>query len=192
MRIVRIVLKENVSEEEIQHVALSQSWQLHDVILPTENNPYEKIWFAADGQTSIHYIEDFLLNVRYIAVKGEKPGQVIEQIRQLLNTYSQEEIHQMVENATEPDDLIQAIYYVGAAATSMYDADMFKMFEHMLSHSNSEVRRSAIFATAYPAWKEFCKPLEKLQASDPELTVREYANLMLTSHIKHGWNTNNR
>lgn len=188
MKFLRIILKDEVAEDEINIVAQRNGWVLHKVILSTDISPYEKIWVFSAERISIHYIEDFLINIRYLTLKGENLSIVKSQVCSSLDIYKREEIFSMMEKAAERSQFIHAIYNIGALATQEFDPDIFDLFKDALANRDPEVRRAAIFATGYPAWPEFRELIEYIQFQDPEPTVRAYASLMLASHLRFSWN----
>jgi hypothetical protein len=98
---VRSVLKDWVSREEIDRLASEKWWVFLGEIEATENTPYQKIWTTTDRKKAIHYIDDSLILIRYLQIKGEQPGEVADDIRASLDVYDKDEIRQMVESATQ-------------------------------------------------------------------------------------------
>ena len=187
MRVTRAVLKETVTPRDLERAAGANGWSLEDVIMSTPDSPFEKIWLASDGRTRIHYIEDALISVRYVAVPGEDPGPVMDEVNSSLDTYDREELGRMFDAAEDRGHMVRAVYHVGAAAPPEFDAELFAYFERAFGSADSEVRRAAVFATAYAPWPEFRERLQRLASDDPEPAVRDYAARMLESHVKHAW-----
>ena len=69
----------------------------------------------------------------------------------------------------------------------MYNPELFKDFKTLMSHPEVDVRKAAIFATTYAGWVEFREPLQQLRTSDPEASVRNFADYTLESLAKHYW-----
>jgi hypothetical protein len=178
----RFLLKESVSEDEIYTAALNNDWLWWDKTLSSEDNPYEVVWITDDEQKTIHYIEDHLINLRYLVAQGNDVEQLVEQIHSSLATYNKEEIRQLVEKATTRDEQVSAIYQVGIAAYQDYDSDFFELFKIGLSNPDAEVRKAAILAVGYVGWSEFREILQHLKTDDPDLTVRERASIMLEGY----------
>ncbi len=182
---VRSVLKDWVSREEIDRLASEKWWVFLGEVEATENTPYQKIWTTTDRKKAIHYIDDSLILIRYLQIKGEQPGEVADDIRASLDVYDKDEIRQMVESATQSSDVIDAIYIACVAAPQLYDEEYFQLFEDVLSHPDPEVRRAAIFAMSYVPWPQFNPLLEHVIATDPE--VRTDAEVMLQSLEQTEW-----
>lgn len=190
MEFSRVIVKENVPLEKVNVLAWTENWYLDDFNPQTEESPYNKIWITQDDQTGIHYIEDFLINIRYFLIEGKNQSQVIEKIRASLDTYSEEEILEMAKNAVEPDEHIRAIYYVGIMTKQTYNPQYFKFFEAAFSHLDAEVRKAAILATVCAGWLEFREHLQRLQTNDPDPSVRERAHRTLENLAKNNWREN--
>jgi hypothetical protein len=77
---------------------------------------------------------------------------------------------------------------VAAFASEVYDPELFEFFRRLFADPQSEVRRAAIFAASYPAWREFEPLLRDLQANDPDEQVRQLAHVTVQSLEEHVWN----
>ena len=77
-------------QEKVNVLAWTENWYLDDFNPRTEESSYNKTWITQDDQTGIHYIEDFLINIRYFLIEGKNQAQVIAKIRFSLDTYSEE------------------------------------------------------------------------------------------------------
>lgn len=192
MRTIRVVLKPSTSEEDITALAGRHGWHFQEALGPTEQQPYEKIWIAPDNYTSIHYIEDFLLRIRYIIVTKDRPDEVVAQIQSGLDVYSRDEILGLVDTADELNQRILALHRVAGAAPQEFDQAIFDCLQRAMNDPEVAIRRAAIFATTYAHWPEFQESLERLQASDDDPSVRELARHVLESQRRHNWGKDDR
>jgi hypothetical protein len=184
---LRIVLKESVSNDDIDRLAWQQNWELYDLLPRTEKAPLTKIWITPDEQTGIHYIEDFYISVRYLLLRGNDIEKIAEKIQASLDTYSLEELHQKVGEVKDKNECIAVILRLGAATTQNYDPRIFQDFKTLMSHPHPDVREAAMFATTYAGWREFREALQHLKEHDPEPTVRKFARTTLESLAKNYW-----
>ena len=182
---IRLVLRDSVSREEIDRLASEKGWIFSGEVKATGNTPYQKIWTTIDQRTAIHYIEDSLIVIHYLQIKGDRPEEVADDIRASLDVYDKYEIRNIVESASRSSEVIDAIYIAGVAAPQRYDEEYFQLFENVLSHPDPEVRRAAIFAMAYASWPQFRSLLERVIATD--LEVRKDAEIMLHSLEQNEW-----
>ena len=179
---IRFPLKELVSENEIYTAALRHDWLWWDKTLANEDNPYEVVWITDDEKNTIHYIDDHLINLRYLVVQGEAVDEIAKQIHSSLATYTREEIRQTVEEATTRDQYIHAIYQVGIAAPQDYDPELFEWFKIGLSNPDAKVRKATILAIGYVGWLEFRAVLQELKTNDPDQSVRQRASILLEGY----------
>jgi len=180
-----LVLKDSVSREEIDRLASEKGWIFSGEVEATENTPYQKIWTTIDRGTAIHYIEDSLIVIHYLQIKGDRPEEVADDIRASLDVYDKDEIRNMVESVSRSSEVIDAIYTACVGAPQHYDEEFFQLFENVLSHPDPEVRRATIFAMAYAPWPQFKPLLERVIATDPE--VCKDAEVMLQSLEQNEW-----
>jgi hypothetical protein len=176
---LRLVLKSNVTRDDISGIAWQEDWELFDIIKQDEHNPFRKIWVTRNEQSGIHYIEDFLLELPYLEIKGENQEKLGDVIRSKIGIYDLDELHADIQNSKTSDQLIAAIYRLGAALYGDYNAELFHDFEHCFSHPDHEVRKAGIFASIYVGWKEFKEPLERLRDEDPDESVKKFATTTL-------------
>jgi hypothetical protein len=148
---------------------------------------YERVWLLPDHRTYVSYVVDHNLGVRYLAVQGENAEMIAESLTSQLPTLSREDVRHLVECAADRDAKIGTVYYVAAFVTEVYDPELFEFFRRLLSDPQPEVRRAAIFAASYPAWREFEPLLRDLQANDPDEQVRHLAHVTLNSLEQHVW-----
>lgn len=129
---LRIVLKESVDNDDISRLAWQQSWELADISPRTRKAPLTKIWITPDGQTGIHYIEDFYINARYILIRGKNQDKIAEKIRASLATYSVYDLQDNLEKVIEKKGCINAILRLSAASTQDYEPKIFHRLQMMM------------------------------------------------------------
>ena len=183
---LRVALKDNISKSDFDQTAWKYGWLWAEDILRTKERPYEIIRTTRSNQTSIHYFDDHLIDVRYIVIDGveTEAHSVYEQICDSLDIYKYEDVDDLLNNAVNADNYIYAIYRVGVAAPSRFESRYFRLFERVFTNPDSKVRDAAIFAIGYVAWPEFCEILQEMNKNDTDSTVRESAALMLDGY-KH-------
>jgi hypothetical protein len=187
---LRVVIKESTSRDDINRLAWKKNWIFHDLMPRSEKSPYEKIWLTPDEKTAIHYIEDDLIDIPYLLIEGENQEKLVSEIEFSIGTYNLPELHEMLQKATNRDEYIRSIYRIGAAINQEYNPELFKDFQTLMYHPEVDVRKAAIFATTYVGWVEFKEPLQQLRTSDPEPSVRNFADCTLESLTKHYWQKN--
>jgi hypothetical protein len=171
--LTRILPKPNVARDDATRMAWNNGWQYQDMFLADEERPFEKIWLA-DDHTSVHWIEDAILELNYFAVQGEQADEVAETIREDVDTYDRSELREMVESAERWNEFLVALHHAAAAAPAEFDPEFFEWFGRGFNHEHPIVRKMTVILTSYPGWPQFRTPLEQvLGDEDPE--VRDLA-----------------
>jgi hypothetical protein len=178
----RFVVKEHVPRDQISVAAWDNRWIWLEEYEADDDRPYEKVWTTLDHQSSIHYIEDFVIGVRYLYVSNAQ-NDVIRQVISSIPVYTNDEVKQMAETAAGADGdaqgQIRAVYHLALTATRRSDAYVLDAIASALSNPTPEVRQAAILAVGYVGWPEFRVPLESLRRDDPDVDVRSDAKAML-------------
>jgi hypothetical protein len=182
-----LILKDSMSESSMHALAKSNPWFLSEKVDrdPDNDIPFELIWETVDEQTSIHYIEDELVKFPYVVVKGKDVDKVVSKIRSKLDIYSDEELVQMFESASQHNEKMKAVARLGVASPQQFDSRFFNLLQQAFSDPDPEVRRTAVWCIGYASWAEFREVLEQIVASDPDESVREDAAYMLESYKQH-------
>lgn len=167
---VRIVPKPPFGRDDATRLAHRHGWQYHDLHAADGEQPFEKTWLA--GATSVHWIEDPVLELEYFAVRGADA--VAERLRAELDTYERGDLHVLMQS----DHPLAALAHVAAAAPPEFDLEIFEWFETALQDADPALRTWAAMLTAYPSWPEFRAPLEVLRG-DSDGEVRAVAERML-------------
>src|SRR5215471_15868705 len=92
---VRIVLDPSVTADVFRRGAERRSWSLVSEYPASDDNNFELIYAATkDGGTTVHYVEDHFVNVRYVLVRGPRPGPTVQLVETTVDCYDDEEIIQ--------------------------------------------------------------------------------------------------
>jgi hypothetical protein len=182
----RFVLVDSCAVEDIDTVAWAQLWSLHDCKPRISGQLYEKIWLTEDQKSSIHYVEDPLIGVKYIHIDTLTPA-AVARIIEFLPVVTSDETIAVLETSTDVPSYVSALYRLGVGAPSEFDPQTFGLIVDSLLHSDARVRRAAVLATGYVGWREFKEPLERLRTNEPDAEVRQLADRLLASLTQHNW-----
>lgn len=169
MIISRIGLKRNENEGSIRW-SIRSGFYLIDFFSPSDKAAKSTIWSSDNEQTSVQYVEEQLINIRYLIIKGKDREKIFTHMCNSLDIITYDEIKQIVQNesyfAENSEEYIEAIYHLGIIAIpGNYDDELFALFEKVLSHSNAEVRNAGIIAIHFAGWRQFKEPLEQMHAT---------------------------
>lgn len=183
----RLVLERGVTRTHVLSKALATRWELAHEVTPAGYRPYELVWRLHGGAFSVHYIEDRLIEVDYLLVRGHDRAQVVHTVSALMPVVP---IHRLVEEALDaqsPPERVDAIRRLAASAKEEADERILYVFARYFEDPDEGVRAAAIFAATYPAWHRFEGPLRRLGDHDPSERVRDLAQRALQSLGLHGW-----
>jgi hypothetical protein len=82
----------DLRQEELSTVAWQQDWELCKIEKRSENNPFLKAWLTQDEKTGITYIENHVLDVPFIIIRGESQEKVKEALLNAFNFYRIDEL----------------------------------------------------------------------------------------------------
>jgi hypothetical protein len=181
MKTQRIVLHESVSERDVDAAAWNNDWSLVRAIKASESAPHEVIWKDNIEDVTIHYVEDFYIDIAYFVLNGDRLDSVVEDIQKALpNSQHQDDFLKVLGDSQEvPEHLVPALYGLGLTAPESFDPKIFSIFQQFLSHPRPELRAAVLTAIGYVGWPEFKALLEPVQQSDPDPEVRKDAEVML-------------
>jgi hypothetical protein len=180
----RTVLAPSAGREQFQELARSAGWQLHNVVQPTEAQPYEEIWSVDGGAGSAHYVEDDRIGVASVLTMGERAGELADLVRQGLSTVTPDEVlvwAYVVGESGDPGGRVQALGYLAAVAPGEPSDAFVAVLEDALRDNRVEVRRAALYTCVYLSWLELVPLVESVREGDPDVTTRENAALVLAA-----------
>jgi hypothetical protein len=178
----RTVLAPGVSREQFQDLALSSEWQLHTVVEPTAERPYEEVWSIDGGTSSAHYVEDDRLGVAIVTTMGDRAAGLAELVRRGLSALTPAEVlvwAYAVGTEGDPGERVRSLGYLAAVAPDE-PADAFvAVLEDALRDPRAKVRRAALFTCLYLSWLELVPLVEAVRDGDPDETTRDNATRVL-------------
>ncbi len=179
-----IALHKTVPETAVLSAAYNNDWFWCDRIEPSKSRPYEITFITLDRQTSVHYMEDFLLDVHYILAIGPEAPRISREAHASLATYSWADTAARLTAATTAAERVSALHLAAATIPPEPESDLIAQLEAEATHPDAEVRQAACLAMGYSAWPDFRTTLERLTASDPSSPVRKGAQLIIAAWDK--------
>ncbi|MFD7900068.1 HEAT repeat domain-containing protein [Streptomyces sp. NPDC059743] len=175
-RAIRIVPSPEVGYDLVAEGLAALGLTRHDApSSESERVPNEEIWLSSDERSAVHWIEDDLIGVSYIAVRGTDVIPLSERIRSKLPTDDVAQLRSRAMVDRGPDALIDTLYRTAVVADSGYDPEAFSLLRWGLNDPDSLVRRVALLAISITGWPEFTGLLDEVSANDPVDEVRDQA-----------------
>ena len=178
---VKIILRDPISEDDFRPIAYFQGWLWWDKVPESEEHPYESIYTTLDKKTSLHFVDDSLLDVRYLLIKGSNVEATAAKARSVLPTWEDAEVLRTARGADEPEERQRAILQSAVLAAENKDPVFLEIFRQARSHPDPAVRRAAMTAISYLGWPEL-REIVAEYASDPDPEVRQDAATLLEAY----------
>jgi hypothetical protein len=140
-----------------------------------EEAPTEEIWLTADAETAVHWIEDELIGVGYIAVRGADAAHLAKRIQAEMPTDGIAQLRARAAADRDPDLLIDTLYRTAVAACFGFDPEAFALLRWGLNDPDPLIRRVALLSVSILGWGSFADLLEEVSNHDPVGEVRDQA-----------------
>lgn len=168
---LRIVLKPGVSRDEVGFLAARYEWWL--LSIGRESDEYIRDeWRAKDDGTFVVYIEDPVVNLPYLLVKGPSADAVAETIRRGLPVWSSAEAAELLARAADWRDKAAAVHFIALGAPPREDESVVDVLERMSRDPDPHVRRAVVISIGYLAsWPALRTLLETIEREDPDENI---------------------
>lgn len=170
-RVVESGVTRELLDETLREMGLQRRnpWDGAD---PSEH--YEEVWSNADGTTVINYVEDSFSGQRYVRIRENSDGKVLEDFTRRLATYWPGELLEDVYSDLPRAQMIDVLFRI-AITFSDFDPDAATaLADKALGDDDPNVRAAAVQAIALRAWPEM-RPIVKQIAEGPPSGVRDVA-----------------
>ena len=173
----KIILDHEVLPDDFRAGAAHMGWELVKEYPASEDNTHEQIYRAGqDGTSTVHYIEDQFVKVRYALTRGPESEALAEQVRSILPHGPDDRVLAAAED--DGEDLQYMVSWM-LSATVLGDQaghDRLRaLIEKRLAHENPAVRRVALLAASWLEWPDFRASIERMAEDDPDEDVRREA-----------------
>jgi hypothetical protein len=186
-----LILKPNISREQVEELAAHQQWSLAATqeASPMDEIPSEMAWVTSNRRSAIHLVDDrelldqwqfpYYLDTLQIILEGEELASIEELLRTSLQTYTLEEIINLIEKSINPHEISKFLGYLGMVVPEAFDPRIFDILEKMIAHNAPQVRLAAVWAAGSTGWPLFQEKLESVAKMDPSGAVAEIAYALL-------------
>ncbi len=187
--ITRLCLQDAVSVGDLSSLAWKLDWDIYEIYRGDGVlTPFEKVWRSRDEASAIHYVEDPLIGLRYLLLRGANQDAIAEQIREAIGILGREALSNEYQQATGPGELERSLRQMAVtAAPHRPDPDWLARFQQAGIHDSPRVRRAVVLAAVYTGWRGLAPLLTDLAAADPDQAVRSLARQALESLNCKDW-----
>ena len=152
------------------------------------NRPRRLAWEGRWDDVRIYYVDDHLIKVPYLIVRGPDREEAVLEVRLLIPSFDLVRAIPDALCAATREDKVEAIRRIAVLAFASPPLRIvLTVFDGAFTDADPEVRRMAVGASTYPAWREFEPRLEILANGDEDDGVRDLAVRTLAALRRHDW-----
>ena len=173
----KLILSDEVLPEDFREGADEAEWKLVAEQAGDESIPLEHVYRAGVAATStVHYLEDRLLQVRYVPARGPEADAIIEDV---VNHFAHAPDELVLEAAEEETENLQFMIDWLSSATVLGEQAgherLADLIDSRLEHECPAIRRVALFCASWLEWPDFRARVEEMVVNDPDPEVQEDA-----------------
>lgn len=141
---------------------------------PDKGQAAQVIYEDMITKVKCYYVEDYLIDLRYLILEGKKEKELFEKLNQAksLRTISQDKIANTAKKHKNKQELVLALRMLAVISPVKYDEDFFDLFNIGLAHQDPAVRHASLQIVTYPSWEEFYIQAKEMAKADPSEEVR--------------------
>jgi len=180
-------------ERDFEIYAESRSWP-QERSVPRDASAavdHEVLWRATEGGL-FDYLEAYLTGDACILGLSEDLAQaesLIETVESDFDgmIYEEGELLDRIEMSADPQELARTLIRAGLGAPLTFDQEFFDLIvDHATSNPEFRIREIAIYSMVYMEWPEFMPVLRRISVDDPEMRVRDRAQILLDAYRNAG------
>lgn len=177
---VRVVLGDDVVEDDFTSVAGANRWRIRRRIERNGDQPEEYVYTTRDGATDLHFIQDHKIGFTYILVKGPAASQIVPILTENLRHYDPADVREGARNEMSSEERRSSLYLLALMTMDRgFDGEVFEIYEKAMQHPDAIVRGAALLGSAYLGWPELAAPVRKLANVDElDESIRQDALLL--------------
>ena len=149
-----LIVSDVVVRQSIDWVWGEQGWVLTREVARGPKRLFQRYWQTRDGTSTVGYVEDHRLGLRFFTVEGEGRDATLAHLRSALAFDDTESVLSAAESATDASARVGAILKIARLAPATADDRWTAMFQAGLAHENAAVRAASVLASAYVGWPE--------------------------------------
>ncbi len=172
---MRLIFDPAVTKADVDRFSEREGWILRDFTPLVEGELYEKIWTTEAQDAAIYYIDDPVVQTRYLVVEGPEEASVAEAVRRSLVVATVGEVLAGLTSDVAPAARQRYLFAAGLLANDPGSDALFTPILDALDDVNDYVRYAAVVAAGYANRPEALARVRSLAESDPHEAVQSMA-----------------
>ncbi|MCX4969417.1 HEAT repeat domain-containing protein [Streptomyces sp. NBC_00654] len=173
---VHLVPKTPFNREEMERIAAGLDWTVHRVVERTKGEPdgvpFEIIWLSNDQESAIHWIEDHLLQVDYIAITGPSRLHTAETLSNIIEFHTPTSMVDLFSSTRDGDALMDAVRLLSIQCQEQFDHKLFSLLRWAVNDPTPIVRRVALVVASTIEWEQIEPLVQYVHDHDLDELVR--------------------
>lgn len=140
---------------------------------------YEEVWTNKAQTLAVHYVEDPVLSMSFIWVRGSNIDPLVSELANEISLFYPEELIERAYITKDHNEQVDNLYRL-AITFPKYDPQVYEIFKRYATEPpNQLLRQAALNAMAYRAWPELRAVVETATKEDESDEVRQTATELL-------------
>jgi hypothetical protein len=103
------VLYDDVTRQHFQEAARRVGLQQHPAPKHPDHEVYEEVWATPDERAAVNYLEDPVLGLSYVAIRGDPHGRLTHHLAETIQVFSPEEAIEFGQQEVDTRPQVEAI-----------------------------------------------------------------------------------
>jgi len=178
------VLYDDVTRLDFQKAAKAAGLEQHPAPKGDHDGGHEEVWATADKRSAVNYLEDPILGLSYIVIRGDPHGNLTHKMAETIQLFSPEEAVEFGQQEINTRPQVEAIYRL-AAMFPEHDPQVLEVFRtYATKPGDPTLREATVNAMGYRRWPEFKPLLEEIEKKDDNAGVKERVRAVLALYSK--------
>ncbi|MBW2525128.1 MAG: hypothetical protein JRI23_13175 [Deltaproteobacteria bacterium] len=175
----RLVLRGDVARDDIDDAMERFDWRITNVFVGSATHPGQVVYATADRLSLLYLIEDPRLGVLYFAGTGPTIDTALDDVRAALPVVEMDDAVASVRTAGDEANLRESLATIVLSAGDDPSQHHIDAMRAALEHDRETVRRAALVAATYAAWRELQPTIAEMAHGDTEDALRTDAARVL-------------
>ena len=170
-----LVLYPHLTRADFEAAATTIGLDRYTTTAGDARRAYEQVWTTANSASAVHYLEDPLVGLTWISIRGVDVSSLTTAMALRIELIDREEALERAEGAVSHNVKLEALARV-AVTFHQFDPRAFLVFAAFATEpGDALLREAAANLMAYRAWPEFVPVLGQMVADDADNNVRRRA-----------------